>query len=652
MRRARWGCCAINVLAAAAAAAERDPIDDLQHITRAEVAIEQIDIGAWTDSPPVVPTQLSWHSVALPFIGQVPDPARGGGTANARLWLRFTVEVPAHQYVNARALAFAAYNKTSSAAAFYIDGALYSATNQRIDRSWNQPVLLTLPSVLNSMPLRQQIAVAFDCAPVRLSCGAPSLRVGSLEQIRGYFERELFLRLDVPRIGSLAILILGAFALVFWVRRRQEIVYAIFCVAALLWTLRNLHYWLPEYPQPVDWFWWATFVSLPWLSVTVYLFAFRLFGTRWRRFEWVLYGAAAVPTVLLMPTWEVGTSRYLLGVIAFALQGLLGLIVTLVLSWAAVRNRRREQLALALALWVMVGFGIYDLLLLDWRVDMESFFLLPFAALPLFGAFVYAMARRYRGAISEAETLNASLESRLTERQLELASSYERLRAYEIHNAQIEERQRLMRDMHDGVGSTLVSTLALVERGNMPPDLLASSLREAVDELKLTIDSLEPIDRDLVTLLATLRYRLAPRLERAGLQLSWQVEDLPPLEWLDERQALQVLRIVQECISNVLKHAQANRIDIRATANNGYIDVSVADNGRGFDVVAQQREGRGRGLRNLQTRAKQLDAQIDYECGATGTTVRLRLRVHRTPAPGSNSDAHAPSTPASLTPSK
>lgn len=84
-----------------------------------------------------------------------------------------------------------------------------------------------------------------------------------------------------------------------------------------------------------------------------------------------------------------------------------------------------------------------------------------------------------------------------------------------------------MRDMHDGVGSTLVSTLALVERGNSTPEVVASTLREAVDELKLTIDSLDDSDHDLVTLLATLRYRLTPRLERAGLTVDWRVEEVP-----------------------------------------------------------------------------------------------------------------------------
>ena len=53
-------------------------------------------------------------------------------------------------------------------------------------------------------------------------------------------------------------------------------------------------------------------------------------------------------------------------------------------------------------------------------------------------------------------------------------------------------------------------------------------------------------------MLATLRFRLGRRLELAGIELEWDMQDLPPLAWLGPPQALQLMRIVQEVLTNVL----------------------------------------------------------------------------------------------------
>ena len=264
---------------------------------------------------------------------------------------------------------------------------------------------------------------------------------------------------------------------------------------------------------------------------------------------------------------------------------------------------------------------------------MRGVFLLPYAALPLFGAFIYAMARRYRGAIEDTERLNASLEQRLAERQRELDDSHARLGHIEVQNARNQERQRLMRDMHDGLGSSLMSSLALAERGEADHEFMLGTLREAVDELKLTIDSLEPIESDLVTLLASLRYRIGPRLTKAGLTIEWDMPDLPKLDWMDAAAALQILRIVQESITNVIKHARAARLRVAAAADQAQVRVTVADDGVGYDVEALASAPVGRGLRNLRQRAEQLGALIEMHSADTGTTVTLLLPIERRRVP-------------------
>jgi signal transduction histidine kinase len=166
----------------------------------------------------------------------------------------------------------------------------------------------------------------------------------------------------------------------------------------------------------------------------------------------------------------------------------------------------------------------------------------------------------------------------------------------------------------------------MVEQGRLSAGEVATVLRECIDDLKLTIDSLEPIGQDLVTLLATLRYRLGRRLEQAGLTLEWRVGDLPSLPWLDAVTALQVLRIIQEALTNVIKHAGARTIRIATEVSGTEVQVRISDDGVGFDGNVS---GGGRGLMNMRRRAEQLGGQVEFAREAGWTQVTLRLPVDR-----------------------
>ena len=119
-----------------------------------------------------------------------------------------------------------------------------------------------------------------------------------------------------------------------------------------------------------------------------------------------------------------------------------------------------------------------------------------------------------------------------------------------------QERERLMRDMHDGVGSQLMTTLAAVERDELDSPAVAALLRDCIADLRLVIDSLEPEQRSLQLALANLRYRLEPQLQAAGIRLQWVVPaDAGTASAWPPGTVLQVLRIVQEGLVNAIRHS-------------------------------------------------------------------------------------------------
>jgi signal transduction histidine kinase len=216
----------------------------------------------------------------------------------------------------------------------------------------------------------------------------------------------------------------------------------------------------------------------------------------------------------------------------------------------------------------------------------------------------------------------------LQAREAELRESHLRLREIEHREILSHERQRLMQDMHDGMGSALTTALRMVERGEMDNTDVAHLLMGCIDDLKLAIDSMEPVEADLLLLLAMLRFRLGARLEKSGITLHWDVQDIPALDWLEPKYSLHILRILQEAFTNILKHANPTEIRVTTGADAGGVMVVVADNGRGFAVEQAFRSG-GRGMSSQIRRAQTIGAKVTWHSNDSGTRMTLWLPIGR-----------------------
>ena len=133
---------------------------------------------------------------------------------------------------------------------------------------------------------------------------------------------------------------------------------------------------------------------------------------------------------------------------------------------------------------------------------------------------------------------------------------------------------------------------------------ISGVLKGCMDDLKLAIDSMESVDADLLLLLATLRFRLAPRIESAGVALRWEVQPVPALSWLDPGGALHILRIMQEAFTNVLKHAHASHIRVATIVEPSAVAIRISDDGTGFadedSIRSRRRNDDGRPSLHLQ----------------------------------------------------
>jgi len=153
---------------------------------------------------------------------------------------------------------------------------------------------------------------------------------------------------------------------------------------------------------------------------------------------------------------------------------------------------------------------------------------------------------------------------------------------------------------------------------------VVSTLKELRDDLRLVIDTTtHEQDSDLAGLLAPLRHRWSQRLEVADIDSRWQLEGLDGLR-LGPARSLDLLRLLQEALTNVLKHSGAARVDVTVQRDGDQLQVEVRDDGTGFDTATARR---GAGLASLHSRATRLGSQLILDpLPGRGTTLRLTLQ--------------------------
>jgi signal transduction histidine kinase len=347
--------------------------------------------------------------------------------------------------------------------------------------------------------------------------------------------------------------------------------------------------------------------------------AHRHLGLSRPRVEWIVWGVWAAGAVVLATVpapWLVSTTLGVYGT---------GIAMGAYAVGAFLRHRRQTAPRVAIG-FVAVGLGFFAFVLHD-ALSIAGARLLPILLVPYtFTLIVVAetvtviarLLRAWDGLIA----LNRDLEARVAAKSAELEQSWARVRDLERERIVSDERRRITRDIHDGLGGHLVTTLAMLEsEDEFSRDDVAEALRGALDDLRMVIDSLDPRETDLVGVLATIRGRIEPRLRRRGLRFRWDVNDVPPSAGLGPERLLRVLRIVQEAITNVLKHAQATTITVRTGTDDGRVWVSVGDDGQGFAPAHVE----GRGLVNMRRRAAELGGALTIDTGPDGTTVMLRL---------------------------
>ena len=209
--------------------------------------------------------------------------------------------------------------------------------------------------------------------------------------------------------------------------------------------------------------------------------------------------------------------------------------------------------------------------------------------------------------------------------EIELSS---RLSSLEEAQILASERERMSRELHDRTLQMIYGAGLLVRnvQAQMEP-AAASALDPVVRLLDQAVQSLREILQELQArpAMASLIDGLERLIREYGLPALMDVEtewQIPSDAQLPPAQLRHILAIVSEALSNVVRHARARRVHIRAALHDGQLQIRIADDGRGFGPEVQP----GFGLRNMEERAHLLNGRLEIQSQpGMGTTVILEV---------------------------
>ena len=204
-----------------------------------------------------------------------------------------------------------------------------------------------------------------------------------------------------------------------------------------------------------------------------------------------------------------------------------------------------------------------------------------------------------------------------------------------VWRVQEDERRRLARELHDGLGQNLTALKHRLAQlageldgdARVKLDAAIALCAETLEDTRQLSRLLRPPILDDLGLVAALRWLARSQAESAGIDVTAEIVE--PLPSLDNDLQTLLFRVAQEALTNVARHSGARSALLRLVARDGTLRLQVADDGRGCDPEAAQRTG-GSGLGGMRERLRLYDGRLELH-SVPGEGTRLRVVVPLAP---------------------
>lgn len=565
----------------------------------------------------------NWQETELPIMQELPSYVEIKPDAPmSRLWLSFDYKTP-RNVDPSNGVALYGTRIMGGSYAIYINDRLVFDNRYDWHMQWNHPIYFQIPALLlkDSETLNIKIAVPYKDA---LGYAVGSLYIGDVGKLKNWSEMRYLFSISFPWWCSFLLLILGFMSLHLYFSKIDKETNWIFFSTSIAYFVCTLQfvYDIPDNDTYSIWYGSIVDSSTTWFIVLASMYILTLSKRKFPKVKFLAYFTTILISIITLPVWQWNASALI-----FQHQINMALIIGIagLLLYLSIVEKNTNLRLLTISLWLLVSGGIHDIGYMTSHISPDSFWVFGYSALPFMFIFIFMLQRSYINTYKLTLKHNKTITEKLEEQELRLSQQQAQIISQEKIIAVANERDRFMRDIHDGIGGILISTLRAAEN-NQPITHISEMIKDCLIDLENIILSLEPNEYDITTLLGSLRHKLHKRLDRAGVEISWQIDDLPTIDDLDATKSLSILRIIQEAITNSLKHSQCSMIFISAQElehnNQKYISITITDNGKGFEI---ENISTTNGLKNMKYRANKCNCELDITTSDAGTKVKVLI---------------------------
>jgi signal transduction histidine kinase len=573
--------------------------------------------GQWNDEAP--PAQ-GWQTVPLPDVW-----AQRWPDYNGVVWYRLQWD-----QADASAPVGLLMEYLIMAGSVSVNGTLLHQDERLtppLSRAWNTPrYWLIAPPLLragrNTVLLRVAGAAAHQAGLGPVTLGPPA-------EVEPLYRREQLVRHDLQLISLTLCGNIVLFFGILWLMRRQDTVYGWFALTEIFWLLVGINQVATSaWPLGSNDAWHAAnAMAILGFAGCFAVFIWRFSQQHHPRLERALWTVIALGLLWLAfvpPDWLYGSRALLMVLCALVVWAVC--LTFMVRGW---RSRQPDQRILVVCVSTFVIASAHDVLTFL-RVLGGNIYYASMTAHILMVGMALVLAWRFVNSLRRIEGFNLELQASVDAARNELSATLERQHALEVAHARLSERVNLVRDLHDGLGGTLLGSIAAIEQepGKASAPALLGLLKDMREDLRLIVDNAGATQggpgQPLAQLLVPLRHRFTTLLGHSGIDARWHLAGLDSLQ-LPPARSLDVLRILQEALTNVLKHSQSRSVDVSVVSDGASLAVSVLDHGMG--LPAGEARG-GIGLDSMRARAKRLGGQLQVASRPGQTRVCWRCRWH------------------------
>lgn len=468
--------------------------------------------------------------------------------------------------------------------------------SEPLSRNWARPLYYTIPAGLLSQhanTLHIHLKSYADEAG-----GLSQLLMGSQDTLLPLYQMRDFIQIDLAKVTFFLNIFAGCLALFLWNLMRSKSMYAWFAVICFSSCIFILNHFALELPISRNIWHYSVYVSIGWYACSLLMFTLHFLQRSHEMFERSLVIYMLISSVIILTLQNIFVALvWHIGSLAMASYA----CILLFRSW--LHSNESAELVLfigMLSTWIL-GFH-------DWytRLTLQQFsspVLMHLGPPMILVAISWILMVRFSQAMKKTEQFQAELIQRVEHVTLKLNKEHQRVQVLLQQEAKEGERSRIMKDLHDGLGSYLMSAHSIARMQKLDQGI-QQALNDALFFLRTSIDALGSEDADLSSVLGTFRYRIEPQLKAYAIKLHWYMDDISEY-YLSSEHKLHLIRIIQEAIANVIKHSGASELHISTKLMDDVISLSVKDNGCGISG-----DQSGHGLKNMRERIEMMGGSL------------------------------------------